>query len=322
MRLEDCPASERADDTKMLHSPVLLDEVITALMPGGKAPARLIDGTLGAGGHSKALLDAGAEQLLGCDLDASALQAARPALQAHAERTRLLHGSYLHMGEYARALGWDYVDAILLDLGLSSLQLDDPARGFSFRHDAQLDMRFDTSAGTSAHSLVNKLPAAELTRLLFRYGEERHARRIVRAIVAARPINTTRQLAELVAAALPAASRRSMRIHPATRTFQALRITVNDELTAVEQVIPTAVDLLRAGGRLAVISFHSLEDRLVKRAFRELARNLTAPPGMASLGSKHASIRLVNRKPITPSPAELQQNPRSRSAKLRIAEKL
>ena len=305
----------------MTHIPVLLDEAIAALMPDGIAPSRVIDGTLGAGGHSKALLDAGAGELLGCDLDAHALHAARQALQEHGDRAQLFQGSYLRMRDYAGELGWDAVDGILLDLGLSSLQLDDPARGFSFRHDARLDMRFDASSGNSAKDIVNTLPAEELTRLLFRYGEERHSRRIARAIVAARPVCTTRELAELVVAALPAALRRSMNIHPATRTFQALRIAVNDELAAVEQVIPIAVDLLRSGGRLAIISFHSLEDRIVKRAFRELARRSTAPPGMASLGSKRASIRLVNRKPIVPSRAEIQRNPRSRSAKLRVAEK-
>lgn len=306
----------------MTHIPVLLEEVGAALIPGGNAPARVIDGTLGAGGHSQALLEAGAEKLLGCDLDAHALRTARQTLQEHGDRTHMFQGSYLRMRDYAQELGWDVVDAILLDLGLSSLQLDDPARGFSFRHAARLDMRFDTSLGASAYDLVNSLPGEELTRLLFRYGEERQARRIVRAIVAARPIGTTRELAELVAAALPAPLRRSMRIHPATRTFQALRIAVNDELATVERVIPIAVDLLRSGGRLAIISFHSLEDRIVKRAFRELAHSQAAPPGMASLGSKHASIRLVNRKPITPSQTEIQRNPRSRSAKLRVAEKL
>ncbi|MCY4147086.1 MAG: 16S rRNA (cytosine(1402)-N(4))-methyltransferase RsmH [Chloroflexi bacterium] len=306
----------------MPHSPVLLDEIIAALMPGGAAPSRVIDGTLGTGGHSKALLEAGAERLLGCDLDADALRAASRTLQGHGERARLFHGSYLRIHDYVRELGWEAVDAILLDLGLSSLQLDDPARGFSFRHDARLDMRFDNAAGASAADIVNTMPDEALTRLLFRYGEERHARRIARAIVAARPVSTTRELAELVVAALPARLRRSMRIHPATRTFQALRIAVNDELAAVEGVIPSAVDLLRAGGRLAIISFHSLEDRIVKQAFRELAHSQTAPPGLASLGSKRASIRLVNRRPIVPSQAESQRNPRSRSAKLRVAEKL
>lgn len=306
----------------MTHIPVLLDETIAALMPGGAAPSRVIDGTLGAGGHSKALLNAGAEMLLGCDLDAQALHIARITLQEHTDRTRLFQGSYLRMREYAQELGWDAADAILLDLGLSSLQLDDPTRGFSFRHAARLDMRFDSAAGRCAADIVNSMPAEELTQLLFRYGEERQARRIVRAIVAARPICTTRELAELVAAALPAPLRRSMRIHPATRSFQALRIAVNNELAAVERAIPIAVDLLRPGGRLAIISFHSLEDRIVKRTFRELARDEAAPPGMASLGSKRASIRLVNRKPIVPSQAEIQRNPRSRSAKLRVVEKL
>ncbi|MCY3574347.1 MAG: 16S rRNA (cytosine(1402)-N(4))-methyltransferase RsmH [Chloroflexi bacterium] len=306
----------------MTHIPVLLDETIVALMPDGVAPARLVDGTVGAGGHSQALLEAGAGRLLGCDLDAQALRIARQVLGGHSERTNLFHGSYLQMADYARELGWPAVDAILLDLGLSSLQLDDPVRGFSFRYAARLDMRFDTTSDSSAQDLVNTLPAGELARLLFHYGEERHARRIARAIVAARPVCTTRELADLIAAALPAASRRASRIHPATRSFQALRIAVNAELVAIERVIPIAVDLLRAGGRLAIISFHSLEDRIVKKAFRELAENRIAPPGMASLGERRARIRLVNRKPIIPSQAEIQRNPRSRSAKLRIAEKL
>ena len=293
-----------------------------ALCPGGHAPQRVIDGTVGGGGHARALLEAGAAQLLGIDRDASAIDTAKETLRGYGDRSRLFHGSYLRMGDFARECGWDSVDAILLDLGLSSLQLDDAARGFSFRHDAPLDMRFDASGGATAQELVNGLPAEDLAQLLFRYGEERHARRIARAIEAARPTQTTSELAELVAAALPRSSRRNSQIHPATRVFQALRIAVNDELAAVESVIPLAVDLLRPGGRLAIISFHSLEDRLVKRALRELARAADAVPGMASLGTKAARVKLPNRKPVTPSQAEIQRNPRSRSAKLRIAEKL
>ncbi len=306
----------------MSHSPVLLDEVLEALVPKETPPRRVIDGTLGGGEHARALLDAGAGQLLGIDRDASAIDMASEALRGYGTRARLFHGSYLRMREFARALGWDSTDAILLDLGLSSLQLDDPARGFSFRHDAPLDMRFDPTAGVSAQELVNGLPAEELAQILFRYGEERHARRIARAIADARPVESTGKLADLVATAMPAAARRASKIHPATRSFQALRIAVNDELAAVESVIPIAVDLLRPGGRLAVISFHSLEDRIVKRAFREMARTVGAVPGMASLGTKQARIRPLNRKPSLPSRQEIQRNPRSRSAKLRVAEKL
>ena len=306
----------------MKHIPVLLDQTLQALCPRGDAPRRVIDATLGAGGHARALLDAGAGQLLGIDLDASAIAIASQTLRDYRQRTRLVRGSYLRMREFAAELGWETADAILLDLGLSSLQLDEPSRGFSFRHDAPLDMRFDTSSGTTAQELVNDLSAEELARIFFRYGEERYSRRIASAIVAARPVHTTRELADVVASALPRAARRASKIHPATRVFQALRIAVNDELAAVESVIPPAVDLLRPGGRLAVITFHSLEDRLVKRAFREMARDAPPLPGMASLGEKRAAIRLVNRKPISPSPAEIARNPRSRSAKLRVVEKL
>ena len=174
----------------------------------------------------------------------------------------------------------------------------------------------------TAHDLVNGLPAEELAGIFHRYGEERHARRIARAIVEARPVQTTGELAELVAAALPRSSRRASQTHPATRVFQALRIAVNDELAAVDAVIPIAVDLLRPGGRLAVISFHSLEDRLVKRALRDMARAVDPVPGMASLGTQRARVKLLSRKPVKPSPAEIARNPRSRSARLRIAEKL
>lgn len=304
------------------HTPVLLRDVVDALMPHGRAPARVIDGTVGAGGHANALLDRGAGELLGCDLDNAALETAREPLVEYGERAQLFHGSYTQMRDFAWQLGWDAVDAILLDLGLSSPQLEDPARGFAFRHDGPLDMRFDASRGQPAQELVNTLPADELAQILFRYGEERQARRIARAIVAARPLTSTSALAEVVASALPNAVRRAMSVHPATRAFQALRIAVNDELSAVESVIPIAVDLLRPGGRLAVISFHSLEDRIVKRAFRDMSRSYDAPPGMASLGSRQARVKLVNRKPIRPSAAEIERNPRSRSAKLRVAQKL
>ena len=215
------------------------------------------------------------------------------------------------------------VDAILLDLGLSSIQLDDPARGFSFRFDAPLDMRFDRDmGGETAGDLVNRLAIDELADLFFHYGEERHSRRIAREIARQRPIESARALGEAVACALPAPAHRKSKIHPATKVFQALRIAVNGELAALEQVIPVAVELLRPGGRLAIITFHSLEDRLVKQAFKRLSTSVSAPPGMASIEERRASVRLVNRKPIRPAQAEARANPRSRSAKLRVVEKL
>lgn len=291
------------------------------LAPADGGLGRLIDGTVGGGGHSRALLEAGADEVLAFDLDGEAIETARAALAAYGERATLCRASYLRMGEEARARGWDAVDAIVLDLGLSSMQLDNPTRGFSFRHDARLDMRFD-AAGESptAHELVNSLAEQELADLLFRYGEERRARKIAKAIVRHRPIDTTRQLADVV---LQARRRgKSAKIHPATQVFQALRIAVNQELDSLEKVLPMAVDLLRPGGRLAVIAFHSLEDRIVKRTFKEMAAALDAPPGMASIETKAARVKLVNRKPIIADAAEISGNPRSRSAKLRVVEKL
>ncbi len=304
------------------HISILVEALVEALRARDPAVSHLIDGTVGGGGHTKALLDAGVQHALACDLDAEAIAHAREQLADYAGRVSFFHGSYLRMGEAMRQLGWDSADAILLDLGLSSLQLDDRRRGFAFRFDAPLDMRFDRTSPTTASYLVNELPAVELADLFFKYGEERYARRIARAIVERRPIASTLQLAQAVTDALPAPARRATKTHPATRVFQALRIAVNRELDAVEQVIPTAVNLLRPGGRLAIISFHSLEDRIVKRGFRELSTTRLAPPGMASIEEKRAQVKLVNRKPIVPSAAEIQANPRSRSAKLRVVEKL
>lgn len=212
------------------------------------------------------------------------------------------------------------VDGILLDLGFSSMQIDDPERGFSFRSDAPLDMRYDPRADApSAADLLNTLSAEALADLLYTYGEERESRRLARAIVAARPLRTARQLAELIARALP----RRENIHPATRTFQALRIAVNDELGALERVLPQTVGLLRSGGRLAIISFHSLEDRLVKRFLARESADCLCPPRQPRCTCGHkATLRLIARKPIAPSAAEIAANPRSRSAKLRLAERL
>ena len=304
------------------HKPVLVKQLQHMLMPDDHRLERAIDGTLGAGGHTRALLEAGAAEVLAFDLDASAIALARRNLAAYEALVQIHHRSYLLMDEVARERGWETVDGILLDLGLSSMQLDNPERGFAFRHDARLDMRFDQSAtGPTAADLINSNSESELADLFFRYGEERAARRIARAIVEQRPVESTGELANLVASVV-GSRRRTGKTHPATKTFQALRIAVNRELETIEKALPIAIDLLRPGGRLAVITFHSLEDRIVKRGFRDLATNIVAPPGMASMGTSRALIRPVTRKPITPDSMELGSNPRSRSAKLRVVEKL
>jgi 16S rRNA (cytosine1402-N4)-methyltransferase len=305
----------------MAHIPVLSDEIIALLSENRLHPLqRVIDGTLGAGGHTRALLQAGAEQVLAFDLDEQAIALAAPHLADYTGRVQIRHASYVEMGRCARELGWQGVDAILLDLGLSSMQLDTPERGFAFKHDAPLDMRFDATGGAvTAADVVNQWTADDLAEIFYRYGEEPHSRRIAAAIVRARPIVTTTKLADVVAAAVP--HNRKEKIHPATRVFQALRITVNQELESVEKVLPIAFDLLQSGGRLAIITFHSLEDRIVKQFFKDLCTEISAPPGMASIGEKAAQGFLLTRKPIVPGEAEMKQNPRSRSSKLRVIEK-
>ena len=305
------------------HIPVLSVSLVDMLLPDGGGIHRLIDGTVGGGGHTRALLEAGLREALAFDLDPEAIAIARQNLAAYHDRVTFCHASYLHMREKALERGWDAVDAIVLDLGLSSIQLDSPQRGFAFQHDARLDMRFDAAGNsTTAHELVNSLSEQDLAALFFRYGEERRSRQIARLIIQHRPIDTTRQLAEIVAQARPRPRSKSRKTHPATQVFQALRIAVNQELESIENVLPMAVDLLRPGGRLAVIAFHSLEDRIVKQAFKEMAAAVVPPPGMASIQAKKAKVKLVNRKPITASAKEIRDNPRSRSAKLRVIEKL
>ena len=301
------------------HQPVLYHEIIHALQP--KNAGRYVDGTLGAGGHARGILEACAPDgcLLGLDVDPQALALARETLAPYGERARLFQASYDSLAETLREVGWDIVDGILLDLGLSSMQLDTPERGFSFQHDAPLDMRFDPGSPTTAADLVNTLPQDELADLIFRYGEERASRRIAQAIVKARPLQTTRQLAAVIEAILP----RKGHIHPATKTFQALRIAVNEELDRVENLLPQAVAALKSGGRLAIISFHSLEDRIVKEYFRRESRDCICPPKQPVCTCGHkATLKEISRKPIIPGEAETKANPRARSAKLRIAEKL
>jgi 16S rRNA (cytosine1402-N4)-methyltransferase len=303
-----------------MHVPVLLNPVLDNLLV--RPLARVIDGTLGAGGHTAALLERGVGEVLGLDVDPMALEIARANLAPYGDRAHTAHASYMQMTQEAKKLGWQHVDAILLDLGVSSMQLDTAERGFAFRADGPLDMRFDAGGSRpTAAELVNTLDERELADIFFKYGEERDSRRIARAVVHERPFTTTGGLAAAIEKAVP--RRHDQKIHPATRVFQALRIAVNDELGVVESVLPRAIKLLEPGGRLAVISFHSLEDRVVKDAFRLASTDCICPPKTPMcICGHHASVRLVTRKPLVADDQEIALNPRSRSAKLRIVEKL
>jgi 16S rRNA (cytosine1402-N4)-methyltransferase len=304
----------------MKHLPVLYNEIIHAMQPhrGGL----YVDGTIGAGGHAQGLLSASSPdgKLLGMDLDSQALQLAEEALAKFGERVSLVHASYATLVQQLESIGWQKVDGILLDLGLSSMQLDSAERGFSFREEAPLDMRFDLGQRTTAADLVNHLAEAELADLLHRFGEEHRSRQVARAIVRARPITTTVQLAQVVA---KVTSGGRSGIHPATRTFQALRIAVNGELEALETVLPQTLEVLAVGGRLAIISFHSLEDRMVKQFMRRESTDCICPPSQPVCTCGHkAKLREIARKPIYPQAEEVQNNPRSRSARLRVAERI
>jgi len=302
------------------HLPVLYKEIIHALQP--QRGGRYVDCTLGAGGHARGILEACAPDglLLGLDVDPQALALARETLAPHEQRIRLVQASYVTLSDQLKAAGWDAVDGIVLDLGSSSMQFDTPSRGFSFLHDGPLDMRFGPNALQSAADLVNTLDERELADIIFRYGEDRDARRIARAIVNNRPLHTTRELAAVIEKVSP---RRGGRVHPATRTFQALRIAVNGELAAVESVLPQAVAGIKVGGRLAVISFHSLEDRIVKDYFREQSRDLVNPPYERIYEvERKATLKLIAKKPIVPTDDEIKDNPRARSAKLRVIERV
>jgi 16S rRNA (cytosine1402-N4)-methyltransferase len=301
------------------HIPVLYDKVLDGLQV--QAGGRYIDATLGAGGHAAGILRASAPngQLLGLDADSEAVSFSRQALQSFGDRIVVQAANFRKLGAVALGFGFEAVDGVLMDLGISSRQLANPERGFAFSQDGPLDMRMDLCQEQTAADLVNHLPEAELADLLWRYGEERLSRRVARAIVTARPITTTVQLAELVAHAVG----RRQKIHPATRTFQALRIAVNDELQALTLALPQARDLLRPGGRLAVLSFHSLEDRLVKRFYQQEARDCICPPETPVCLCQHrATLRTITHKPVRPTDEEIVQNPRCRSAKLRIAERI
>ena len=306
------------------HKPVLLRECIDALniRPEGV----YVDGTLGRAGHSREIarrLTSG--RLICVDRDQAALDAAPARLAEWMDRITLVHGNFQDLPALLDGLGVDRVDGMLFDLGVSSPQLDDGARGFSYMQDAPLDMRMDRSAALTADVVVNQWPQEELRRILSQYGEERYAAAIAAAIVRTReraPIRTTLELVEVIRGAMPAAALREKQ-HPATRSFQAIRIAVNGELEAVARLMDTAAGRLRPGGRLAVISFHSLEDRIVKASLAALAKGCTCPPDFpVCVCGKKPQVKLLSRKPVLPSPEELEENPRARSAKLRAAEKL
>ena len=305
-----------------VHVPVLRDPVVALLSPA--APGLLVDATVGPGGHAEALLEAAPGfTLLGLDRDPRALELARRRLERFGSRVTLLERRFSQLPEVLATRAEPAPAAILADLGCSSLQLDTPERGFSFRHDAPLDMRMGAHGPTAA-DLLAEAEEEELVRILWRYGEERRSRAIARAMVRRRrerPLRTTRDLAELVVEVLGPGRRG--RVHPATRTFQALRIAVNDELGELERFLEPAVRSLRPGGRLAVISFHSLEDRIVKHTLRRLSGRCSCPPGTPECRCGAVPlVRLLTRRPLRPDPAEVGSNPRARSARLRAAERL
>ena len=305
------------------HKPVLLDACIQALniRPDGV----YVDGTLGRAGHSLEIarrLTTG--RLICIDRDQAAIDAAKVRLAPYLDRVTLVHSNFSELKEVLSAAGVSGADGMLFDLGVSSPQLDDASRGFSYMQDAPLDMRMDTAAPLTAYEVVNAWSQEELRRILYEYGEERYAPAIAKAIVRAReaaPVRTTLELVEIIKSAMPPAALREKQ-HPAKRSFQAIRIAVNGELDALPPMLEAAVDGLNPGGRLAVITFHSLEDRIVKRTLADLAKGCTCPPEFpVCVCGRKPRVRLVNRKPITADGAELADNPRARSAKLRVAEK-
>jgi len=306
------------------HISVLLEECLEGLAI--KPDGIYLDGTLGGAGHSSQIakrLTTG--RLIGIDRDPVALKAASERLEPYKDNVTLVHSNFCEMAQVIKNLGLSGVDGILLDLGVSSPQLDDGARGFSYMADAPLDMRMNSEDSLTAHTVVNTWSQDELKRILFDYGEERYAPRIAGAICRCREektIGTTLELVDIIRSAMPAQALREKQ-HPAKRSFQAIRIAVNDELGSVERAMEAAIPLLNPGGRLAVITFHSLEDRIVKNAMAEAARGCTCPPSFpVCVCGKKPQVRLISRKPIVATEEELEANPRSRSAKLRVCEKI
>jgi len=307
------------------HRPVLLEESLTFLTP--ERGGLFVDCTVGPGGHSEAILLASDEtRVVGMDLDPEALAYARQRLASFKDRFRAVQANFRQIDEVLRQVGEKDPQGILADLGVSSLQFDSSERGFSFRFDAPLDMRMDrTGGGDTAADLLLQLPEAEIAKIIFEFGEERHSRRIARRIVQRRehgkPVTTTKELANLVQQIV--AGKKRHQIHPATRTFQALRIAVNQELEGLGEFVESAVDLLIPGGNFVGISFHSLEDRILKRELRRLSGHCDCPPRqpVCSCGARRA-VEILTRRPVTPKPAEMDANPRARSAKLRACRKL
>ncbi len=306
------------------HRPVLLDACIEAL--NIRSDGVYLDGTLGRAGHSEQIIRRLTTGRLICvDRDQAALEAARERLAPWVDKLTLVHSNFDRVDEILDRLSLPGVDGMLFDLGVSSPQLDDGSRGFSYMADAPLDMRMDREERLTAADVVNGWPQEELRRIITQYGEERYAPQIAGAIVrrrADRPISTTLELAEVIKSAMPGKALREKQ-HPAKRTFQAIRIAVNDELASVERMLRRAVPRLNRGGRLAVITFHSLEDRIVKTGLADFARGCTCPPDFpVCVCGKTPDIKLINKKPILPTAQEIEENPRARSAKLRVAEKL
>lgn len=304
----------------LIHAPVLVEEAVhyLAVQPGG----RYVDCTTGGGGHARAILEAASPGglLLGLDADPKALAIAAETLAPFASSVRLVEANFRQLAQVCRDLNFVPVHGVLFDLGVSSFQLADVERGFSFQTEAPLDMRFSPSQTLTAADIVNGYSEVELAAVIWRYGEEPASRRIARAIVRARPITSTLHLASVVARAVGPGRQR---IHPATRTFQAIRIAVNDELTALEEALAQARDILGGGGRLVVISFHSLEDRAVKQFMQRESRDCLCPPEAPRCTCGHkATLRLLTRRVVTPTAEEISANPRSRSARLRAAERI
>lgn len=295
------------DIPPITHVPVLLHQVIAGLQP--EPGKRFIDGTVGLGGHASAILEriSPGGELLGIDIDPEAIEMSRANLGHYGEAVTLINDSFVNIEDICEEYNFHPIDGILLDLGVSSLQLDTAQRGFSFQREAPLDMRFDTDQGLTASDLVNTLCEQELARILREYGEERYSRKVAHRIVQNRPITTTLKLARVVRQVLGS---KHTRIHPATRTFMALRIAVNCELDNLKAALNQTTSLLRPGGRLVIISYHSLEDRIVKQFMRREA------------DGESPTLKLISRKVIRPTSLEIESNPRSRSAKLRIAERL
>ena len=307
----------------MEHAPVLLERTTELLAPALEEGGLFVDATLGRAGHSLHILEHfPSARLLGIDRDPDALEASRALLADHGERVTLVRAGFAEISSVLERLGSPQVRGILFDLGVSSPQLDEAHRGFSFRNEGPLDMRMDPAAAISAHDVVNVYEVNDLERVIRVFGEERFARRVARAIAKRRPVETTTELAEIVKEAIPAATRRTGG-HPARRTFQALRMEVNDELGQLRRALPDAIDALEPQGRIVVLAYHSLEDRVVKKAFQERVGTCTCPPGLpVCVCGAAATLRVLTRRPELATEAEIERNPRAKSVKLRAAEKL